>query len=106
MNHRGRKPDPIVEFPEALWEVWEDPKGLADALDLHMRRHADTTYRLHKTLVSQGFALELSSLKTWRSGTKAPRSLESLSILKAIERRYRLPPGYFQAKQPHPARAR
>ena len=104
-SHPGRKPDPIIEFPEPLWEVWEDPAGLADALDLHMRRHGDTAYRLHKVLLSLGFAVEKTTLASWRAGTKAPRALESLEILSAIEHRYRLPKGYLRAKEPHPARA-
>ena len=101
----GRKPDPIVEFPTALWDVWEDPEGFADALDLHIRRHGDTAYRLHKVLVSLGFTIEKTTVNSWRAGTKAPRALDSLAMLGAIEHRYCLPKGYFRAKEPHPARA-
>ena len=102
---RGVKPRPIVEFPEPLWAVWDDPHTFTEALSLHMRRHGDTVYRLHKTLVSQGSDVDQKTILDWRRGKKAPRSVQSLAILDQIARRYQLPSGYFKAKLPHPSRA-
>ena len=38
----GVKPRPIVEFPEALFDTWDDPGEFHEALDLHMRRFGDS----------------------------------------------------------------
>jgi hypothetical protein len=70
-----------------------------------MRRHRDTSVTLTRAILAPGETLETSTIVTWRNGQKAPRSVASLDLLRRIERRYRLPTGYFQAKLPHPARA-
>lgn len=96
---------PTIASPEADDDVWDDPATFHEALALHMRRHRDTSVSLTRAIVAEDDTLETSTIVTWRSGRKAPRSVASLDILRRIERRYRLPAGYFQAKLPHPARA-
>jgi hypothetical protein len=96
---------PIIEFPMSRFEIWDEPETLSEALSLHMRRHGDTTYALHRALVNPGELTDRTTIASWRRGTKSPRSQESLELLRRIERRYRLPSGYFKEKLPHPARA-
>lgn len=45
------------------------------------------------------------TIAAWIAGTTIPRSVTSLEILDRIEKRYRLPAGYFAAKLPHTGRA-
>lgn len=101
----GRKPMPIIASPEADGDAWDDPAAFHEALALHMRRHRDTSVSLTRAIVAPDDTLETSTIVTWRSGRKAPRSVASFDVLRRIEKRYRLPAGYFQAKLPHPARA-
>ncbi len=101
---RGCAPRPIVPFPPALWEDWEDPEDFAEALDLHMRRHNDTGYGLRRAVCGREDKVETTTFTAWRRGDKAPRSATSFRILAALERRWRLPPGYFRAKLHHPGR--
>lgn len=96
---------PVEEFPEPLTTVWNDCADFADALNLHMRRHRDTSWRLYRAVVREGDLTDRKTFSFWRRGLKAPRTVGSLEILKRIERRYRLPDGYFRSKLPHPARA-
>lgn len=42
----------------------------------------------------------------WFSGDLVPRSVQSLEVLARIERRDRLPAGYFKGKLPHQGRTR
>lgn len=102
---RGVKPKPIVEFPEPLWIIWEEPEAFKDALKLHMDRHGDTCWHLYRAVARADEDFDRRTLLTWLQGTKAPRSRSSFQILNRIERRYRLPEGYFKAKSAHPARA-
>jgi hypothetical protein len=101
----GRPRRPVVDFPEADSDTWDDPASFHEALALHMRRHRDTSLTLTRAILKPGETFERSTIVTWRRGLKAPRSLTSLDLLRRIEHRYRLPVGYFQAKLPHPARA-
>ncbi|QND51537.1 hypothetical protein HB779_06200 [Phyllobacterium sp. 628] len=103
-NKPGKKAQPIIEFPEALWTDWQDQDTLHDALRLHMDRHGDTVWQLSRAVVKSKETFSLTTLKSWLSAKKAPRSLDSMRILERIERRYRLPSGYFKAKIPHPSR--
>jgi len=96
---------PIVEFPEATGPVIDEPVTFCEALDLQMSRHGDTAWSLHRAIVDKGEIFDRSTLAAWRRGAKVPRSLESMEILGRIERRYRLPEGYFKAKLPHPSRS-
>ncbi len=99
------KPKPIIEFPEPLWTIWEEPESFTDALKLHMERHGDTCWHLYRAVSQTDESFDRRTLLTWLQGTKAPRSVSSFEILGRIERRYRLPEGYFKAKLAHPARA-
>jgi hypothetical protein len=102
---RGRKPKPVVEFPEAISEDWVDPPGFHVALTLHLARHRDSTTHLHRALAGLGHLTERSTIQQWATGKKVPRSVASMAALSTIERRYRLPHGYFKLKLPHAARA-
>lgn len=95
---RGRKPKPVVEFPEALVADWIDVPEFHEALNLHLARYGDTICHLHKALICHGDKVERSTLLKWAAGTKTPTSITSLAILGRIERRYRLPEGYFRSK--------
>jgi hypothetical protein len=95
----------VVEFPEPLYANWEEPETFAEALGLHMKRHGDNLAVLHQAVVQPHEEMNLTTLASWRRGVKAPRSIESLEILRRIEHRYRLPPGYFKAKLPHSSRS-
>lgn len=94
----------VIAYPKALWDDWEDPPTFSEALDLHMRRHADTGYGLQRAVCLRDDTLETTTFTSWRRGDKAPRGATSLRILAALERRWRLPAGYFRDKLPHPGR--
>lgn len=102
---RGTQPRPIVEFPEPLRTEWEEPETFPEALKLHIDRHGDSAWHLHRGVVRPDEAFDHKTFVTWIQGTNAPRSVSSFEILGRIERRYRLPEGYFKAKLAHPARA-
>lgn len=102
---RGVPPKPIVEFPEPLFDEWEDPPTFVEALQLHMRRHGDTCWHLHRAITRPGEAFNRKTIVVWSNGEKPPRSVQSLEMLGRIERRYRLPIGYFKSKLPPTARA-
>jgi hypothetical protein len=101
----GPKAQPIKTQPKPLFLTWEEPPTLAEALSLHMARHGEAAWRLYQAVVREGEAFDRKTIVTWLDGTRAPRSVESLAVLARIERRYRLPEGYFAAKLPNPARA-
>ncbi|WP_208021406.1 hypothetical protein [Paracoccus versutus] len=94
----GRQPKPVVEFPEPLETTWEEPDSFGEALRLHAARHGETVYHLYNAVVRPEDGVHRSTLITWGRGVKAPRSAISLEILQRIERRYRLPAGYFAGK--------
>ncbi|WP_244999661.1 hypothetical protein [Brevundimonas nasdae] len=95
---RGRRPDPVVLHPVPLWEVTADPGDFHHALDVQMRRHGDTTYRLRKAILACGLEIDPHAITAWRTGAKTPQTPNSLAVLAAIERRYRLDPGYFDRR--------
>ncbi|MER9029625.1 hypothetical protein [Mesorhizobium sp. M0674] len=99
----GMKPREIEEFPTPLSSEWLDPQAFREALELHMRRHGDSYWHLHRAVVKEGETLDHSTIRHWLSGTKVPRSVTSFELLGRIERRYRLPEGYFKGKLPHRA---
>ncbi len=102
----GPKPRPVIEFPDLIETgKWEDPNSFQEALVLHMRRFGDTRWRLFRALASVGGTLDVKTLATWVTGRKSPQSISSLAILGRIEKRYRLPEGYFKHKLPHPGRS-
>lgn len=70
-----------------------------------MRRHGDTCWHLWKAIVRPDETLNRHTIQSWVSGSRIPRTLISFEILSRIERRYRLPVGYFRALLPHRTRA-
>lgn len=99
------KPKPIVEFPEPLWTIWEEPEAFTDALKLHVDRHGDSCWQLRRAIVRADESFDHKTFVSWLKGKRAPRSVASFEILGRIEKRYRLPEDYFKAKLAHPARA-
>ncbi|WP_332770839.1 DUF3885 domain-containing protein [Phenylobacterium sp.] len=104
-KRQGRKPTPIVEFPVAIEDHWDETRCFRDALDLHMRRHGDTGWRLHAAIVRPGETFNISTLASWRRGVRAPQDALSFEVLARIERRYRLSEGYFKSKLGNAPRA-
>jgi hypothetical protein len=104
-RRRGRRPSPVEEFPTPSTDAWVDPPDFADALRLHMRRHGDSPNLLARALAQKGLWIDKTAIGMWRRGLKAPAYKDSMAVLQGIERRYRLPAGYFRAKLPHAARA-
>jgi len=101
----GPSARPIVQFPPALFDCLEEPETFHEALALQMRRHGDTCRHLHRAIIKKTDKLDERTISSWRSGQKTPRSLTSMNIIQRIERRYRLPSGYFKAKLLHRSRA-
>jgi hypothetical protein len=101
----GVKPKVVVDFPQALDDRWEDPAGFREALLLHMHRHGETYWHLHRAIVDAGESFDIKTIRSWVQGTRSPASTDSMANLQRIERRYRLPDGYFRAKLPHQGRA-
>lgn len=97
-SKRGRKARPIIEFPEPSATDWIDPVSFSEALRLHLNRHGESTWHLCKALARPGETLETKTLRNWSNGIKLPGTAKSLELLQQIERRYRLPNGYFRAK--------
>lgn len=97
---------PIEEFPVPLWTEWDDPVTVADALNLHIERHGDSVRHLYHAVARDDRATNHRTMMKWAAGDLMPRSIQSLEVLTRIERRYRLPVGYFKSKLPHPGRAR
>ncbi|NTJ08240.1 hypothetical protein [Rhizobium lusitanum] len=95
----------FVEFPTPLFDQWIDPADFAEALQLHLRRHDETYWKLHRAIVGSQESMAKGTLLSWIEGRRVPRSLDSFEVLGRIEQRYRLPEGYFKAKLPHPSRS-
>lgn len=94
-----------LEFPEALFEVCEDPSDFSQALQLQLRRHGETYWTLHRGITGPDDVTDKNTVLSWIEGRRTPRTTDSFEILARIERRYRLPSGYFKAKLPHPSRS-
>ena len=101
----GVRPRAIVEFPEPLDTTWKDPATFGEALQLHARRHGETIYHLYNAVVRPEDGVNRSTLISWGRGRKVPRAAISLEIVGRIERRYRLPAGYFLSMSGTPDRA-
>jgi hypothetical protein len=101
----GVKSRAVKEFPASLFDEWVDPPTFQEALSLHMRRHGESFRDLHRAVVHDDENLDHSTIRHWLQGSKAPRNLASMEVLGRIERRYRLPTGYFQTKLPHQTRS-
>lgn len=102
---RGRKPRPIVEFPEPLTTDWIDPPSFAEAFALHLHRHGDNCAHLKRALLRPGETFERSTFRQWVIGAKQPSTVRSFDMLARVEHRYRLPSGYFRAKLAQSGRA-
>ncbi|TWB27701.1 hypothetical protein FBZ88_106164 [Nitrospirillum bahiense] len=98
----GVPPKPIVEFPVALEEAPADePASFAEALELHMVRHGDTTWSLHRAICLDEPDVNYRTITSWLRGRAVPGTLKTRRVLKLIERRYRLPDGHLAAKLPN-----
>lgn len=94
-----------VQLPIPLLDVWDEPKSFHEALDLHMRRHGDTSDRLRQALRQVGILVDGKTIRTWRTGQKVPNFAGSLKALGEIENRYCLGNGYLKALLSRPARS-
>jgi hypothetical protein len=95
---RGPKPRPIVEFPQPLETEWVDRDNFHEALSQQMKRHGDSCWFLHRSILGQGDRFDRKTLQDWAAGRKVPNSASSFEMLRRIEHRYRLPDGYFRSK--------
>ncbi|TCT30849.1 hypothetical protein EDC90_104421 [Martelella mediterranea] len=102
---KGPKPKPIQEFPEALFDVAHDPDSFQAALAYHMRRFGESYWQLYRAVVRLDETFDHKTMLSWIQGKSVPRSVASFRILSRIEKRYRLPEGYFKAKLPHQNRS-
>jgi hypothetical protein len=100
-NARSR-PTPLRQ---AANDAWLEPDAFDEALDLHMRRNGETASSLLGAILGRGECFDVRTVNSWRQGRSSPRSVEALSLLPRIERRFDLPPGYFLALLPDPSRA-
>ena len=104
-SRRGRKAQPIIEHPTPAFTEWVDPPTFREALVLHLRRFSESYYQLHRSIIRPEDRLDRATLQSWTEGRRTPQSAASFEMLTRIEQRYGLPPGYFKAKLPNPARA-
>lgn len=102
---RGCKPKPLVEHPTPLWDADAEPSTFAEALSLQMRRHGESYWYLHRAIRRPGEIFDRATIRSWQSGLRVPRSLDSLEMLARIEHRYRLPEGYLKSRIGHQGRA-
>lgn len=100
MARRGPSRKPVVDYPKPENDTWVETPCFASALDMHMRRHRDTSKHLARALETVASTVDATTLSMWRRGAKVPRASRSLAALEAIEQRYRLPSGYFIQKIP------
>jgi hypothetical protein len=97
-NKRGRKPLPGIEFPEPLTADWLDPSGFPEAFSLQLARHGESCWHLHRMLLQPGERFDRKTFQDWARGAKLPATVRSFEMLARVERRYRLPTGYFRSK--------
>ena len=67
----GVRAKPVVEFPQSNGKPWEDPAAFAEALDLHMRRHGDSSKHLARALASSASQVDETTLNMWRRRSAA-----------------------------------
>ena len=72
-----------------------DACTLAEALTLQLKRHNDTCTSLARALPVATNPRVDNTLRDWIAGRTLPRQVQSLALLKSIERHYELPRGYF-----------
>lgn len=102
---RGKRKKVIVEFPEPLWDGNTERMNFSQALSTEMKRHGDTTFQLYRAVGEPDRLVDPHSIRMWCTGERQPRTIQSFEALARIERRYRLPVGYFKARLGHPGRA-
>ena len=85
---RARRREPISDFPEPMWNDWEDPSSFGEALNLHMRRHGEGAHRLCTAVKAPGDSFNWATIRSWRRGQKEPQSAASMEMLGRIEERY------------------
>ena len=102
---RGKRKKVIVEFPEPLWDANTERMAFPAALTTEMKRHGDTSFHLCRAIAEIDKLVDPHSIHKWCSGQSQPRTIQSFEALNRIERRYRLPVGYFKARLAHPGRA-
>ncbi|MCR6645798.1 MAG: hypothetical protein NVV62_15410 [Terricaulis sp.] len=95
----------LVGPAKPLWRDTSTPETFAEALDLQMRRHDETSDKLWRAIIRDGEILEPSTISAWRRGVKSPRFAQSFIYLARIEDRYALGEGYFRPLLPHQSRA-
>lgn len=104
-RRRGRQPAPVVRFPPALWPEARTFADFHRELDQQARRHGDNNHVLQRALAATGIAVNVSTIRNWRSGLRHPRTVRSMQAIAVLEQRYRLPAGHLSGRLPHPARA-
>jgi len=102
---RGKRKKEIIEFPEPLWDANSERMAFPAALTTEMKRHGDTAHHLYRAVGEPDRLVDPHSIRMWCTGERQPRTIQSFEVLGRIERRYRLPVGYFKARLAHPARA-
>ncbi len=100
---RGRQMP--VASAKSLWNEWSEPETFAAALDLHMRRHGESSEQLWRAIIRDGENFQPSTVAAWRRGVKSPQWARSFIHLERIEERYGLGNGYFRRLLPHRSRA-
>lgn len=95
---RGPRPRPIVAYPKPLYLIADEPDDFADALCAQMRRHGETAHGLFRALKAAGAVIDYHAILHWSQGRKTPQAANSLDVLKQIETRYRLAPGYLSER--------
>lgn len=70
--------------------------AFARAFALLMQRHGETPAALARALALEGLEIDRGTLRLWVQGLKAPAHARSLAVLSGLERRWRLPAGYFR----------
>ncbi len=101
----GVPPRAVEEHPAPLFDWTENPSDFREALNYQMRRHGDTYWHLHRAVAGDHPTFDNKTLLSWTNGRRVPRSTDSFEILALIERRYRLPVGYFKERLPHQSRS-
>lgn len=101
----GRKPKPIDENPQPLFEITQEPVSFQAALALQLTRFGETYHHLHRAIILPNDNLDPKTVLNWVKGTKVPRSVQSFDVLHRIERRYGLATDYFKSRLPHQSRS-
>lgn len=104
-KRRGRPKKAPVESPAPVASTWDECEDFGSALQQQVKRHGETLHGLYDAIIRPEDKFDRSTLRAWARGAKVPRSVTSIDILNRIERRYRLPEGYFSQKIVNPARA-